>query len=50
MTLAQAKVRFPHVPAEIVKWALDNIPDPGKIERSLGSLEQTKRVQLKYAS
>jgi hypothetical protein len=50
MTLAQAKARFPHVPVEIVKWAIENIPDPRDIERSLNRLEQCKRIQLKYAS
>ena len=28
MTLAQARKRYPLVPVEIVKWALENIPDP----------------------
>jgi hypothetical protein len=50
MTLAQARSRFPHVPIEIVKWAIENISDPRNIERGLGPLEQTKRIQLKYAS
>ena len=50
MTLAQARRRFPHVPAEIVKWAVENIPDPRDIERGLTRLEQSKRVQIKYAS
>ncbi|MBI5230642.1 MAG: hypothetical protein HY876_00570 [Coriobacteriales bacterium] len=50
MTLSQARKRFPHVPAEIVKWAVENIPDPRDIERGLRRLEETKRVYLKYAS
>jgi hypothetical protein len=50
MTLAQAQARFPHVPRDIVKWAVENIPDPRDIERGLGRLEQIKRIQLKYAS
>jgi len=49
MTLAQARRRFPNVPAEIVKWAVENIADPRDIERGLNRLEQSKRVQLKYA-
>jgi len=50
MTLAQARRRFPHVPAEIVKWAVQNIRDPRDLERGLGRLEQTKVVQLKYSA
>ena len=50
MTLAQARKRYPHVPAEIVKWAVENIPDPRDVERGLSRLEQSKRIQIKYAS
>jgi hypothetical protein len=50
MTLAQARKRFPNVPAEIVKWAVENIPDPRNIERGLSALEQSKRIQIKYSS
>ncbi len=50
MTLAQARRRYPNVPAEIVKWAVENIPDPRDVERGLSRLEQSKRVQIKYAS
>ena len=50
MTLAQARRRFPNVPAEIVKWAVENIPDPRDVERGLSRLEQSKRIQIKYAS
>jgi hypothetical protein len=49
MTLSQAKARYPHVPSEIVKWAIKNIPDPRDIERGLERLESAKRVELKYA-
>ncbi len=49
MTLSQARKRFPLVPAEVLKWALENIDDPRDLERGLGRLEQTKRIQLKYA-
>lgn len=49
MTLAQARKRYPHVPPEIVKWAVENIRDPRDLERGLNRLEQAKRVQLKYA-
>ena len=50
MTLAQARKRYPNVPAEIVKWAVENIPDPRNIERGLSTLEQSKRIQIKYSS
>jgi len=50
MTLSQARKRYPLVPAEIIKWALENIPDPQDIERGLFRLEQAKQIQLKYAS
>jgi hypothetical protein len=50
MTLAQARKRFPNVPAEIVKWAVENIRDPRDLERGLNRLEQSKRVQARYAS
>jgi len=49
MTLSQARKRFPLVPAEILKWALENIDDPRDLEQGLGRLEQTKRIQIKYA-
>ena len=49
MTLAQARKRYPLVPVEIIRWAIENIPDPRDVERSLGRLEETKRVQLRYA-
>lgn len=50
MTLAQARRRYPNVPAEIVKWAVENIRDPRDLERGLDRLEQTKRVQIKYSA
>jgi hypothetical protein len=50
MTLAQAQKRYPHVPTEIVEWAVKNIPDPRDVERGLSRLEECKRIQLKYAS
>ncbi|MCG2807213.1 MAG: hypothetical protein L6413_02950 [Coriobacteriia bacterium] len=49
MTLAQARKRFPLVPVEIVKWALENIADPSDQERGLSRLEQAKQIQVKYA-
>jgi len=50
MTLAQARKRYPNVPAEIVQWAVENIPDPRDIERGLNRLEQAKRIQIKYSA
>jgi hypothetical protein len=50
MTLSQARKRFPHVPTEIVKWAVENIRDPRDLERGLNRLEQSKLVQLKYSA
>jgi hypothetical protein len=50
MTLAQARRRYPNVPSEIVKWAVENIRDPRDLERGLNRLEQAKRVQLKYSA
>ncbi|NTU71536.1 MAG: hypothetical protein HGB10_06945 [Coriobacteriia bacterium] len=50
MTLSQARKRFPLVPAEIVKWAVENIPDQRDIERGLSRLEQAKRIQIKYSA
>ncbi len=49
MTLAQARKRYPMVPAEIVQWAVENIPNPADLERGLSRLEAAKRVQIKYA-
>ncbi|MBE0418091.1 MAG: hypothetical protein IBX63_10035 [Coriobacteriia bacterium] len=50
MTLAQARKRFPLVPAEIVKWAVENIPDPRDVERGLLRLERSRRIELKYSA
>lgn len=50
MTLAQARRRYPNVPADIIKWAVQNIRDPRDLERGLNRLEQSKRVQLKYSA
>ena len=49
MTLAQARKRYPLVPIEIVKWALANIDSPRDAERALSHLEQTRRVQVRFA-
>jgi hypothetical protein len=50
MTLAQARKRYPNVPVEIVKWAVENIADARDVERGLSRLEQSKRILIKYAS
>lgn len=49
MTVAQARKRFPLVPTEIIKWAVENIADPKDLERGLTRLEQAKRIQIKYS-
>ena len=49
MTLSQARKRFPLVPVEIIKWALENIPDPMDQERGLFRLEQAKQIQMRYS-
>lgn len=48
MTLSQARKRFPHVPLEIIKWALANIPDGKDVERGLYRLEEARVIELKY--
>ena len=48
MTLAQARKRYPLVPREILKWAIENISDPRDLERGLFRLDQARRIQLKY--
>ncbi|MDY0088528.1 MAG: hypothetical protein RBS78_08295 [Coriobacteriia bacterium] len=50
MTLAQACERYPLVPAEIVQWALENIPDLRDAERGLKRLEQSRRMEIKYSA
>ena len=49
MTLAQARKRYPLVPVDIIKWALANIDNARDAERALSHLEQTRRVQVRYA-
>lgn len=50
MTLKQARKRFPLVPDEIVRWAVQNISDPRDLERGLFRLEQAKRLEIKYCA
>ncbi len=48
MTVAEARKRYPLVPRDILKWAIENIADPKDLERGLFRLEQAKRIQVKY--
>jgi hypothetical protein len=48
MTVAEARKRYPLVPNEILKWAIQNISDPKDLERGLFRLDQAKRIQIKY--
>jgi hypothetical protein len=48
MTVAEARKRYPLVPREILKWAVENISDPRDLERGLFRLDQAKRIQIKY--
>lgn len=48
MTLRQARKRYPFVPEEILRWALDNIPDASDLDRGLTRLDQARRLQVKY--
>lgn len=48
MTLSQARKRYPLVPRDIVKWAVENIQDPEALARGLYRLEQARRIQVKY--
>lgn len=48
MTVAEARKRYPLVPNEILKWAVQNISDPKDLERGLFRLDQAKRIQIKY--
>lgn len=48
MTVTEARKRYPLVPREILKWAIENISDPKDLERGLFRLDQAKRIQLKY--
>lgn len=50
MTLKQARKRYPLVPDEILRWAVENISDPRDVERGLFRLEQAKQLQMKYCA
>ena len=45
MTLKQARRRYPLVPEEIVRWAIQNIDDPVDLDRGLVQLQQAIRLQ-----
>jgi hypothetical protein len=48
MTVSEARKRYPFVPREILKWAVENIRDPRDLERGLSRLDQARRIQIKY--
>lgn len=48
MTLKQARKRYPHVPDEILQWAIDNIADRKDLERGLFRLDQARQLQVRY--
>lgn len=48
MTLKQARKRYPQVPADIIRWAVENIADPDDLDRGLFRLEQAIELQLRY--
>lgn len=48
MTVAEARKRYPLVPSEILKWAVQNIADPKDLERGLFRLDQARRIQIRY--
>jgi hypothetical protein len=48
LTLKQARKRYPRVPADIIRWAVENIGDPDDLDRGLFRLEQAIELQLKY--
>ena len=45
MTLKQARKRYPLVPEEIVRWAIENIDDPVSLDRGLIQMQQVIRLQ-----
>lgn len=47
MTLEQARKRYPHVPEDLVAWALHNVQDLGVLRRGLASLEKAIRIQTR---
>ena len=49
MTLKQARKRYPQVPTDIIRWAVENISDPDDLDRGLHCLEQAIELQLRYS-
>jgi hypothetical protein len=45
MTLKQARKRYPLVPEDIVRWAIENIEDLSDLDRGLTQLQQAIRLQ-----
>ena len=50
MTLKQAHRRYPHVPEQIVQWALQNVSDADALYGGLARLEQAIRIQRRFGS
>jgi len=50
MTLKQARKRYPLVPEEIIRWAVDHIDDPSDLDRGLTQLQQAIRLQRTIAA
>jgi hypothetical protein len=48
MTLKQARTRYPLVPEDIVRWAIENIDDVSDLDRGLTQLQQAIRLQRRF--
>ena len=42
MTLAQAQERYPHVPIEVIVWAVATVRDPKALAKGLARIERSK--------
>jgi hypothetical protein len=50
MTLKQARKRYPLIPEDIVRWAIENIDDVSDLDRGLTQLQQAIRLQRQLQS
>lgn len=50
MTLKQARKRYPLVPEDIIRWAVENIDDPCDLDRGISQLQQAIRLQRTIAA
>jgi hypothetical protein len=50
MTLKQARKRYPLIPEDIVRWAIENIDDVSDLDRGLTQLQQAFRLQRQLQS